>query len=126
METQSSETEEKKPEAEKDVGFKKPILLVGKLGRCPKRLTTPATNNKKQEVEEEKEPTTEDHAKQSVEEPVSSDLQSEFGYSLESLAVLLLNYLQQLIQLMRNLLIVPSIKNLNGVDFLCRLTKITH
>lgn len=49
MDVEINENEAKKSETEKDGGFKKPVLLIGKLGRCPRKLITPTNTPKKEE-----------------------------------------------------------------------------
>lgn len=74
MDVETNEKEETKPQAEKtEVGFKKPVLLVGKLGRCPRKLT-PGTSDtvKKNQEEAIESTTTQDASAESTEENKSS------------------------------------------------------
>lgn len=50
MEDKSDGDEQKQSKTEKNSDFKKPVLLVGKLGRCPRKLIpVPSASNKKKE-----------------------------------------------------------------------------
>lgn len=78
MEVEANENEEKKPETEKaEVGFKKPVLLVGKLGRCPRKLTPANIDTIKSTKEEEIEPTTSTTQDASEEAAVQNDGSSD-------------------------------------------------
>lgn len=60
----NNEEEENKGTVEKESNFKKPVVLVGKLGRCPKKLTAVASPTKKKEeaVEPQENPVAEEQS----------------------------------------------------------------
>lgn len=55
MEVESKDSESKASETEKEATFKKPVLLVGKLGRCPRKLSP--TKKTTYQTSEDKHPT---------------------------------------------------------------------